>query len=134
LIELIRINFCRDEDNSFLMALNDPVVSRALNLLHDRPQHTWTLDSLANEVALSRAAFAKRFKSLVGQSMFQYLTSLRMQKARDLLRTTRLPVYEIASRSGYESELAFIRTFKKHVEITPKRFRQQNTDGNVEQQ
>jgi transcriptional regulator GlxA family with amidase domain len=41
--------------------------------------------------------------------MFQYLTSLRMQKARDLLKTTQLPVYEISSRSGYESELAFTR-------------------------
>lgn len=123
LIELIRINFCRNEDHTFLRALNDPAVSKALNLLHDRPEHPWTLDLLADEVALSRAAFAKRFKSLVGQSMFQYLTSLRMQKAQDLLRNTQLPVYEIATRSGYESELAFTRTFKKHSDKTPKQFR-----------
>ena len=123
LIELIRINFCRNEDHAFLQALNDPAVSKALNLLHERPAHPWTLDSLADEVALSRAAFAKRFKSLVGQSMFQYLTSLRMQKAQDLLRNTELPVYEIATRSGYESELAFTRTFKKHNDKTPKQFR-----------
>ena len=58
--------------------------------------------------------------------MFQYLTLLRMQKARDLLRTTRLPVYEIASRSGYESELSFTRTFKKHGGMTPKQYRTQN--------
>jgi AraC-like DNA-binding protein len=127
LIELIRINFCRDEDNSFLAALNDSFVSKALNLLHERPQHPWTLDSLAAEVALSRAAFAKRFKSMVGQSMFQYLTSLRMQKASDLLITTQLPVYEISSRSGYESELAFTRTFKKHAGVTPKQFRKQRS-------
>ncbi len=126
LIELIRINFCRNEDNSFLAALNDSVVSRALELLHEKPEHPWTLDSLADQVALSRAAFAKRFKSMVGETMFQYLTSLRMQKARDLLRTTQLPVYEISERSGYESELAFIRTFKKHAAMTPKQFRKQS--------
>ncbi len=126
LIELIRINFCRNEDNSFLAALNDSVVSRALQLLHEKPEHPWTLDSLADQVALSRAAFAKRFKSMVGETMFQYLTSLRMQKARDLLRTTQLPVYEISERSGYESELAFIRTFKKHAAMTPKQFRKQS--------
>ena len=131
LIELIRINFCRDEDNSFLVALNDPVVSKALNLLHERPQQPWTLDSLAAEVALSRAAFAKRFKSMVGQSMFQYLTLLRMQKARDLIITTQLPVYEISSRSGYESELAFTRTFKKHAGITPKQFLKQSGPADV---
>lgn len=127
LIELIRVNFCRDNDNSFLKALNDAVVSKALKLLHEQPQRHWTLDSLADEVALSRAAFAKRFKTMVGQSMFQYLTSLRMQKARDMLQGTQLPVYEIATRSGYESELAFTRTFKKHSGITPKQFRKSVT-------
>ena len=55
--------------------------------------------------------------------MFQYLTALRMQRARELLRNTRLPVYEIASRTGYESDLAFTRTFKKHAGLTPKQFR-----------
>ena len=125
LIELVRINFCREQDNPFLLALNDEYVSKALALIHDQPHTAWTLESIAAEVALSRAAFAKRFKALVGQPMFQYLTSVRMQRAKDLLTTTRLPVYEVASRSGYESELAFNRVFKKHVGKTPIQYRKQ---------
>ena len=73
----------------------------------------------------SRVAFAKRFKDLVGQPVFEYLTMLRMQRAKELLKETKLPLYEVASRVGYESDLAFTRTFKKHIGPTPTRFRKQ---------
>lgn len=125
LIELIRINFGRKEQHGFLQALNDKPVSNALRLLHQRPGVAWTLENLAGKVGVSRAAFARRFKSLVGQPMFQYLTALRVQKAKELLRDTALPVYEIASRTGYESDLAFTRTFKKKTGLTPRQFRLQ---------
>jgi two-component system response regulator YesN len=46
-----------------------------------------------------------------------------MQRARELLRETRLPVYEIAGRVGYESDMAFARTFRKHTGVTPARYR-----------
>jgi len=72
---------------------------------------------------MSRAAFAKRFKVLVGQPMFSYLTNLRMQKAKRLLRESALPVYDIAEQVGYESERAFTNAFNKQIGTTPKRFR-----------
>ena len=72
---------------------------------------------------MSRAAFAKRFKDLVGQPMFEYLTRLRIQKAKELLRESALPLYEVASRVGYESDLAFTKTFKRHTGTTPTRYR-----------
>ena len=125
LIELIRINFGREEHAAFLQALNDKPVSHALRLLHQAPDKSWTLENLAGSVGLSRAAFARRFKSLVGQPMFEYLTSLRMQRAKGLLRDTSLPVYEIANRAGYESDLAFTRTFKKQTGQTPRQYRLQ---------
>jgi len=72
---------------------------------------------------MSRAAFAKRFKGLVGQPMFEYLTALRIQRAKELLADTKLPLYEVANRVGYESDLAFTKTFKKHAGTTPTRYR-----------
>ncbi len=125
LIELIRINFCREAGSPFLLALNDKSVSRALQFLHEHPERSWTIQDLAQEVGLSRAAFAKRFKALVGETVFQYLTSLRMQRARQLLRDTSLPVYEIGQRVGYESDLAFTKAFKKLSGQTPRQFRLQ---------
>jgi len=73
------------------------------------------------------AGFAKRFKELVGHPMFEYLTNLRLQRAKELLVETRLPLYEIANRVGYESDMAFTKTFKKHTGTTPTRYRKQST-------
>lgn len=123
LIELIRINFARDADNPFLKALDDKQVSRSLKLLHERPEQHWTIESLAQDVGLSRAAFAKRFKDLVGETVFQYLTNLRMQRGKELLRETGMPVWEVAERVGYESDLAFTRTFRKLIGTTPRQYR-----------
>lgn len=125
LIELVRINFGNDSSNSFLQALHDKSISMALRLIHGDIKQNWTLEILSERVALSRAAFAKRFKQLVGQPMFQYLTGLRMQKASELLHDTKLPVVEIAEQVGYESDLAFVRVFKKFYDVTPTKFRAQ---------
>ncbi len=123
LIELIRINFGRDNKSPFIRALSDNQISRALQQLHNNPHIGWTLEKLARNVGMSRAAFSKRFKELVGQPMFEYLTVLRVQRAKELLQETKLPLYEVASRVGYESDLAFTKTFKKHTGTTPTRFR-----------
>ncbi len=125
LVELIRINFGRDDKSRFIRALSDKQISRALQLLHNNPHIGWTLEKIAGNVGMSRAAFAKRFKQLVGQPMFEYLTVLRVQRAKELLHETKLPLYEVASRVGYESDLAFTKTFKKRTGTTPTRFRKQ---------
>ena len=131
-VELIRINFGRAADSPFVKALSDKQISKALHFLHDELGSSWTLESLAGKIGMSRAAFAKRFKELVGQPMFEYLTGLRMQRARELLQETRLPLYEVAARVGYESDLAFTKTFKKHVGTTPTRYRKTETAQSTE--
>jgi len=123
LVELIRLNFGRPGQGGFIRALLDKPIARALGLLHDKPQHSWTLESLGRDVGMSRAALAKRFKELVGETMFDYLTELRMQRARVMLADTRKPIHEVANGVGYESDLAFTRVFKKRAGVTPTRYR-----------
>lgn len=125
LIELIRINFGREENNSFLMALNDKRISKALKLIHESPAELWTIEILANLIGMSRAAFAKRFKGLVGETMFAYLSKLRVQRAKEMLKNTNLTLDDIAFNIGYESERSFRKTFSKYVGITPKQYRMQ---------
>ncbi len=125
LVELVRINFGRGEQGRFIAALSDGQISKALQQLHDNPHIAWTLEKMAKKVGMSRAAFAKRFKELVGEPMFEYLTMLRVQRAKELLTESNLPLYEVASRVGYESDLAFTKTFKKHTGTTPTRYRKQ---------
>lgn len=125
LVELIRINFGRSEQSPFFRGLSDQKIAKALKHLHHDPRISWTLDKMAAEVGMSRAAFAKRFKGLVGLPMFEYLTRLRIQRAKELLQGTNLRLYEIAGRVGYESDLAFTKTFKKYAGTTPTRYRKQ---------
>ncbi len=122
LIELIRINFGREEKSAIHLVLQDKPVSKSLQLIHDDLQTAWTLDELGKQVGLSRAAFARRFTSVVGQPMFQYLTGARIQKAKELLKDTSLPVYEIASQLGYESDQSFVKAFKKIEGVTPRQY------------
>lgn len=123
LIELIRINFGDKDERPLLRALSDKQIGHALKLLHSSPEKAWSLDALANDVGMSRASFTKRFKNLVEHTMFDYLTKLRLQRACEMLIDTSLSLYEIANRVGYESDLAFTRTFKKHLGVTPTYYR-----------
>ena len=108
----------------WLAGLHDPQVGRVLSLLHALPDRAWTVDELAKEAAMSRAALAKRFVELVGQSPIQYLAGWRMHVARDLLRESTLGIGEIAGRVGYESEAAFNRAFRRLVGSPPATWRQ----------
>jgi transcriptional regulator GlxA family with amidase domain len=116
--------YTADGYHGWLNGLHDPQVGRVLNLLHALPNRPWTVDELAKEVAMSRAALAKRFVDLVGQSPIQYLAAWRMLLARHLLRESTLGIGEIAGRVGYESEPAFNRAFRRLVGSPPARWRQ----------
>ena len=78
---------------------------------------------------MSRAALAKRFVELVGQSPIQYLAGWRMHLARDLLRESTLGLGEIAGRVGYESEAAFNRAFRRLVGSPPATWRHVKTSS-----
>ncbi|MBI4922364.1 MAG: AraC family transcriptional regulator [Devosia nanyangense] len=108
----------------WLAATNDPVVSRALKLMHDDPIRDWTVDELARRAATSRSVLGERFKALLDQSPMRYLAEWRMQLAANLLRTTGLKLASVAERSGYGSEAAFSRAFHRHVGMSPAQWRE----------
>ncbi|MFE1318189.1 AraC family transcriptional regulator [Kitasatospora phosalacinea] len=108
---------------SWLTALRDPRIGTALSLLHDEPQRPWTVEGLARAVAMSRPAFAQRFKDLVGNSPLAYLAGLRIDRAAHLLRNTDDLVGDIARTVGYTSEFAFSRAFSRRHGIAPGRYR-----------
>ena len=104
----------------WLGALRDHQISRALAAIHRKPGNDWTVRTLAAEAAMSRSGFAARFTALVGQTPMQYLTSVRMRAANDLLAMEKgLTIGELAARLGYQSEAAFSRRFKRCTGITP---------------
>jgi AraC-like DNA-binding protein len=108
----------------WLAGLRDPAVGRALGVLHDRSAHPWSLDALAREVGMSRSALAERFTRLVGQPPMRYLAQWKMQLAARLLAETDKSVAAVACASGYDSEAAFSRGFKRIVGTAPALWRQ----------
>jgi len=113
----------RDDDDSWLVALRDPVAARALAVIHGRPAEPWTVGSLAAEVNVSRATLARRFADLVGESPLAYLTRWRMDVAAQRLRDTDDSIGVVADRVGYRSEYAFSRAFARHRGLAPGRYR-----------
>jgi AraC-like DNA-binding protein len=111
-----------EAEASWLTGLRDPVVGRALQLLHASPAHPWSVPELASRVGLSRSPFAARFKDQVGASPMRYLTSWRMKLAvRELRRGA--TVGETADAVGYQSATAFSRVFRRELGTTPGSFR-----------
>jgi AraC-like DNA-binding protein len=109
------------EGLGWINALADARIGRAIRLMHDNAAHPWTLDALADAIAMSRSAFSKRFKSLVGLAPLDYLLRWRMRLARDRLRRG-ATVSAIAAQLGYASESAFGHAFKRVYGHAPTRY------------
>lgn len=107
----------------WLRALTEPQIGTALSLIHQNPQHPWTVAALASKVGMSRSTFAGRFAELVGEPPLHYVTRWRMQKAAALLRGGAATLGDIADRVGYESEAAFSKAFKRWVGTAPGAYR-----------
>jgi len=120
-IQAIRtwIESVRDEKTGWIAALHDRQIGRAMSLMHRQPEHDWQVESLALAIGMSRSGFSARFTSMVGESVKQYLTGLRMQLAHRELRETSDSLAKIAERVGYQSEPAFNRAFKREFGMPP---------------
>lgn len=107
----------------WLAGLRDRHVGRALTLLHEWPEHPWTIGELSNRVGPSRSALHERFIAYLGEPPMHYLANWRIQVASVLLRESRRSVAAIALDVGYESEAAFSRAFKRLVGVPPAAWR-----------
>lgn len=112
-----------DAESSWLAALADPVVGRALSCVHGQPARAWTLQELAKQAKTSRSVLDDRFRQLLGRAPMSYLTAWRLQLAARRLRTTTESVAEVADAVGYGSEASFSRAFKRHAGVSPSHFR-----------
>jgi len=125
-LELLRTHLAQGggaEAGGWLAALGDPRLAPALHLMHGRPSCAWTVEELANACALSRTAFAVRFKAAAGVAPLTYLARWRMRLAERALRDGREGVSAVARSVGYASESAFTHAFKRIVGVSPRAYR-----------
>lgn len=125
-IEVVRQHIDRlpPDQDGWLAGLRDPLVSKALSVIHAEPANDWNVASLAKTVGASRSEFAERFACFVGIPPMQYLAKWRMQLASGLLSND-TNIASVAAEVGYGSEASFSRAFKKMVGVPPSVWRDQ---------
>ncbi|MFC4601106.1 response regulator [Cohnella hongkongensis] len=101
------------------------VIEKAKAYIQENYASNLTLETIASEVFLSPVYLSFLFKQVEAVNITDYITQVRIDRAKTLLRTTNGKTYEIAGRVGYQDDKYFARIFKKKVGMTPSEFRSQ---------
>ena len=91
--------------------------------IHEHLNQNLTLTKLAARANLSTHYFATLFKQSTGLTPHQYVTKCRLEKAKQLLRQTNLPIIEIGQEVGFQNQSHFTRVFRQYLKVTPKAYR-----------
>lgn len=111
--------------HGWVAAICDPQLSKVLRAIHKFPGKDWTVETLANEAAMSRATLARRFAATLDDTPMDYLYRLRMRVAATLLKEPDASIPEVAERVGYASESAFSSAFHRRFHVWPGEYRDQ---------
>ena len=104
-------------EESFIMKLNG-IIGQHI----DDPALDQQL--LCRELGISRALLYNKMKAIVGTGTKEYVTKIRLEKAKHLIETTKMPVAEIAEKTGFTSQAYFSTAFKNYTGVTPSQYRQ----------
>ncbi len=100
---------------------------RVIEYIEDNLDGDLSLQAMAAEVDISPLYLARAFKSAVGQSPHQYVLARRIERAKELLRNTDLPVVDVALSSGFSSQSHLSHWFIRQVGVSPAVYRRQAT-------
>ena len=98
-------------------------VEKAICIIEKEYCNKITLEYISKAININKFYLTKLFKKYNSEGFYEYLTNFRINKAKELLRTTQIPIYEISESVGFQSVSNFIKTFKQNEEITPLKFR-----------
>lgn len=106
-----------------IIPCEDPCIEQAISLIKRSFQNKIYLNEIGKKSGLSYVQFLRRFKAYTGVSPAEYVMTLRLQKAKELLTNTELQIRQIAYYCGFENEYYFSNFFKKQTGISPTSFR-----------
>ena len=98
---------------------------RAIDFIEANLNEPITLTDMATHAGLSRMHFAAQFKLSTGLAPHIFLTSRRMERAKHMLRDSRLEIVDIAATVGIQSQAYFTTVFRKYTGTTPSRWRRE---------
>lgn len=99
-------------------------VQKAIHLIHDNYAQDICLESVAAQVFLSPCYFSYLFKKTTGVNFLKYLTSYRVERAKELLQTTQMRVGEICEKVGYSNRSYFCQIFRNQCGMSPIQYRE----------
>lgn len=102
----------------------DNIINKAKTYIRKNYVHEISLEEISQHVAVSPYYFSKLFKQETGENFIDFLTKVRIEKAKEMLRTTDLSMKMIARRVGYKDPNYFSRVFKKVTKMKPSDFKQ----------
>ncbi len=103
---------------------DDAVIARCQDWIHTHYAADNPVARLVAESGLPERTFARRFQAATGYSPAEYVQTVRVEEAKQLLETTTEPTDIVAQRVGYEDPTFFRRLFKRRTGVTPARYRQ----------
>lgn len=102
---------------------NSVVIARAMSYCKNNLAADITLELVADHINFNKSYFSLLFKKETGENFWDYLTNLRITKAKTLLESTNLRVYTVGEMVGYKNSSHFGRIFKDIVGITPAEYK-----------
>jgi len=105
-------------------AVSDVEVSESLDYIRQHIGNIIYVSEIARTVGVSRRSLELRFRSALGESIYEAVQRLKMDHAIDLLADLNMPVGEVAFATGFSDQKAFSRVFRKRMKETPSQFRE----------
>ena len=103
---------------------NLQVIQRAAEFMKLKYYSKVTIDDIAQAVYLSPCYLSRIFKQELGCTLMEYLTKVRVEKAKTMLKDPRFNVMQVANEIGFDDPSYFAKVFKKREGVTPSQFRQ----------
>ncbi len=98
------------------------IIQNAIKYINTDFEKEILLKDLAKKSHLSKSQFSKIFTKEMGISPMQYLTTVRLQQAKKMLRSKELSISQVSSLCGFNSSAYFAKLFKEHFSLTPKEY------------
>jgi two-component system response regulator YesN len=107
---------------------NVKVIDQAKRWITDHVAEDITIKKIADHVYMNPTYFSEYFKMQTGETVLDFLTRLRIDHAKELLRDTRLKLHDISGRVGYQDVKYFSKLFKQKLGMTPSQYRESTND------